>query len=308
VRCIEFAPERTRSSNLLIARDAGINRISLGIQTLSPDILRSMGRIGASPEVSLRALDRAIQGGFGEVNVDLIFGLGRETPESFHRGLQVLLAREPDTVTVQLGHDSRISRIYADRNHRRAVENAYVAYVRRTLLRIDRTFPAYRSHLRPGVCLLVHRKMSRPWNQWLDFYSCLDRDLISTLGLGPMAHSRMVGHLAYQCQHGTRDPDTPNYVFHSLSEELSVFIDAACSLAAHGRFRLEALRDRFGAVPQSLLDEIDRLEQAGFLSRAGEDWVGWRGARNPLMQAVDRLAQECRRPTLGRHLPERRFG
>lgn len=295
VRCIEFAPERTRATNLAIARSAGIHRLSLGVQTLTPGLLPSLGRSGASPEVSLRALELVQQAGFQEVNIDLIFGLAGETPETFHRGLEALLAREPDTITVQLVHDSKIAQVYWNLGHRRSVEDAYLDYVRKRLLSIHRAFPAYRSHLRPGVCVLVHRRMMRPWDQWLDFFSCLDRDLISTLGLGPMAHSRLVGRLAYQCQFGARDPGTLNYVFHTLTEELETFIDVACTLAVQGRFCLEDLRQRFGAIPPRLLQEIECLEQEGRLSRAGEEWVGGKGAKNPLMPAVDRLAQECRR-------------
>lgn len=295
VRCIEFAPERTRATNLAIVRSAGIGRLSLGVQTLTPGLLPSLGRPGASPEVSLRALELVQQAGFQEVNLDLIFGLAGETPETFHRGLEVLLAREPDTITVQLVHDSKIAQVYGDRDHRRSVEDAYVDYVRKALLAIHRTFPAYRSHLRPGVCVLAHRRMTRPWDQWLDFFSCLDRDLISTLGLGPMAHSRLLGRLAYQCQFGARDPDTLNYVFHTLTEELEASMDAACALATRGRFRLEDVRRRVGPVPPRLLEEIANLERQGRLARSGEEWVGWRGTENPLMPAVDRLAWECRR-------------
>ncbi|HOU54272.1 MAG TPA: radical SAM protein [Myxococcota bacterium] len=305
VRCIEFAPERTRTTNLAIARSAGINRLSLGVQTLTPGLLSSLGRPGASPEIALRALELVRQAGFQEVNLDLIFGLAGETPETFHRGLEVLLAREPDTITVQLVHDSKIAQVYGDRDHRRSVEDAYVDYVRRTLPSIHRSFPAYQGHLRPGVCVLVHRRMTRPWDQWLDFFSCLDRDLISTLGLGPMAHSRLEGRLAYQCQFGAREPGALNYVFHRLTEELAAFIDTACALATQGRFRLEDVQQRIGSVPPRLLEEIAHLERQGRLVRAGEEWVGWKGAQNPLMPAVDRLALECRRIRLNPDTPWR---
>ncbi len=308
VRCIEFAPERTRPSNLGIARDAGINRVSLGIQTLSPGILPSLGRPGAFPETSLRALDLVHRAGFPEVNVDLIFGLGAETPEDFHRGLASLLSQEPDTVTIQLVHDSKISQVFSDRQHRHLVEERYVRYVRDLLGSIEDAFPDYRGHLRPGVCVLVHRKLARPWDQWLDFFSCLDRDFVSTLGLGPMAHSRLLGRLGYQCQFGARDPSEQNYVFHWYTVELEAFIEAACSLAVQGRIRLDELRTGPDKVPPSLARALERLEQEGLLSRDGVEWRETTESANPLMPEVQRLAEACRRTRLGEFGQRRRSG
>lgn len=54
--------------------DAGINRLSLGVQSFSADSLQALGRIH-SPEEAKRAVEQAMVVGFNSVNLDLMYGL-----------------------------------------------------------------------------------------------------------------------------------------------------------------------------------------------------------------------------------------
>jgi oxygen-independent coproporphyrinogen-3 oxidase len=59
-------------------RAAGINRLSLGVQSLQDDKLKTLGRIHGSKE-ALRAIEMGKEAGF-RLNVDLMFGLPDQTP------------------------------------------------------------------------------------------------------------------------------------------------------------------------------------------------------------------------------------
>ncbi len=57
---------------------AGINRISIGVQSFHAEQLKRLGRIH-TPDEAYRALDIARQAGFDNINIDLMFGLPQQT-------------------------------------------------------------------------------------------------------------------------------------------------------------------------------------------------------------------------------------
>jgi oxygen-independent coproporphyrinogen III oxidase len=89
-----FTPEVARAW-----RAAGVNRLSLGAQTFHADTLRWMGRLHG-PDGPVRAMETARAAGFGDVSVDLIFGLparlGRDWADDLFRALLL----EPEHVSL----------------------------------------------------------------------------------------------------------------------------------------------------------------------------------------------------------------
>jgi len=59
-------------------KNAGINRLSIGIQSLQNDKLTTLGRIH-NRDHALRAIENAIKAGFDSINVDLMYGLPGQT-------------------------------------------------------------------------------------------------------------------------------------------------------------------------------------------------------------------------------------
>lgn len=55
-------------------RQAGVNRLSIGVQSFEPQLLNALGRIH-DDEQARRAVDTAQQAGFNNINLDLMFGL-----------------------------------------------------------------------------------------------------------------------------------------------------------------------------------------------------------------------------------------
>ncbi|NPA32594.1 MAG: radical SAM family heme chaperone HemW [Aquificae bacterium] len=70
---VECNPEDYKKEDYERLLDAGVNRVSLGVQSFSEKGLRALGRKHSREEV-LRALERVLGTGFRSVNVDLIWG------------------------------------------------------------------------------------------------------------------------------------------------------------------------------------------------------------------------------------------
>ena len=87
---VECNPNGLTADLLEGYREAGVNRLSIGAQTLDRRGLRTLGRQHESTD-TLAALDAARDAGFDNVSLDLIFGWPGQTPESWTRDLSVLL-------------------------------------------------------------------------------------------------------------------------------------------------------------------------------------------------------------------------
>lgn len=72
-------------------REAGINRLSLGVQSFSDDSLQALGRIHSGAD-AVAAIGQAQQLGFARLNLDLMHGLPGQTPEMAMADLQQALA------------------------------------------------------------------------------------------------------------------------------------------------------------------------------------------------------------------------
>lgn len=88
---IECSPETLTADHLEAFRRHRIGRISMGIQSLSDDVLTRTNR-GHSGDAALRALDTLLAAGH-MVNVDLIYGLPGQTEESFRRDFRTVAER-----------------------------------------------------------------------------------------------------------------------------------------------------------------------------------------------------------------------
>lgn len=70
---LEVNPENIKAENLAAWKQMGINRLSIGIQSLSDDELKWMNR-SHNAALSVECVAMALDAGFADLNVDLIFG------------------------------------------------------------------------------------------------------------------------------------------------------------------------------------------------------------------------------------------
>lgn len=96
---IEVDPRVTTAAQLALLRGMGFNRLSMGVQDFTPAVQAAVNRI--QPVETTRALfDGARALGFGSINIDLIYGLPRQTRDSFAETVDTVIAMRPDRVAV----------------------------------------------------------------------------------------------------------------------------------------------------------------------------------------------------------------
>jgi len=78
---------------------AGFNRASLGVQDFDPDVQRAVNRI-QSVEQTLAIIEACRTHGLQSVNVDLIYGLPKQSLEGFSRTLDITLEARPDRLAI----------------------------------------------------------------------------------------------------------------------------------------------------------------------------------------------------------------
>ena len=80
-------------------RQAGYERVSFGVQSFDPAVLKSLGRVH-TPDQAATAVSVARQTGFRSINIDLIFGTPGETNVSWRDTVDRALALEPDHLSL----------------------------------------------------------------------------------------------------------------------------------------------------------------------------------------------------------------
>jgi len=80
-------------------RSLGVNRLSLGVQSLHDDELATLGRIHTAAEAR-EAYDTARQTGFDNVNLDLIYGLPRQTMTAWQDTVREAIVLRPDHLSL----------------------------------------------------------------------------------------------------------------------------------------------------------------------------------------------------------------
>lgn len=78
----EANPSHLSKEKLLLLREAGVNRISFGVQVFDDDLLEKIGRTHRVRDV-FQTIDLAKEVGFQNINADLIYSLPGQTIESF---------------------------------------------------------------------------------------------------------------------------------------------------------------------------------------------------------------------------------
>jgi oxygen-independent coproporphyrinogen-3 oxidase len=85
--CIETSPETVDAEKVAVLREAGFQRVSLGVQSFVAEELRQVNRRFDFP-LHRQAIDLIGRAGFSHFNVDLIYGLPGQTPASWRYSLE----------------------------------------------------------------------------------------------------------------------------------------------------------------------------------------------------------------------------
>jgi oxygen-independent coproporphyrinogen-3 oxidase len=95
---VECNPEDASAERFATWRAAGVTRVSFGVQSMVPHVLRALGRAHDPASVG-RAVALARDAGFASWNLDLIYGGAGESVDDWARTLDAVLALDPPHVS-----------------------------------------------------------------------------------------------------------------------------------------------------------------------------------------------------------------
>jgi putative oxygen-independent coproporphyrinogen III oxidase len=83
----EANPNELSKEKLQLLKEAGVNRLSFGVQTFDDELLQKIGRTHRQLDV-LQTIETAKEIGFTNISIDLMYGLPGQTLEQFRRTLE----------------------------------------------------------------------------------------------------------------------------------------------------------------------------------------------------------------------------
>eukprot|EP01031_Cornospumella_fuschlensis_P007753 gene7753-9591_t len=96
---VEIDPRRITPDHIAALREIGANRASLGVQDTNPRVQLAIHRI--QPHHLNKTAVRWLRAeGFESINVDLIYGLPLQTPETYAKTIEDVLGLNPDRLSV----------------------------------------------------------------------------------------------------------------------------------------------------------------------------------------------------------------
>lgn len=92
---VEMAPSTVKPDKLKVMKDLGVTRISMGVQSFNPTLLKELGRLH-SPSQIYKAYEMIRSAGFENVNLDLIFAIPNQTLGDWEADLKEAFRLAPE--------------------------------------------------------------------------------------------------------------------------------------------------------------------------------------------------------------------
>ncbi|KAA0694629.1 oxygen-independent coproporphyrinogen III oxidase [Halopseudomonas laoshanensis] len=96
---IEIDPREADWSTMGMLREVGFNRVSFGVQDIDPAVQRAVNRL-QSLEQTQAIMDAARALEYRSINIDLIYGLPKQSPASFARTVEAIIDLHPDRLSI----------------------------------------------------------------------------------------------------------------------------------------------------------------------------------------------------------------
>lgn len=256
---VECNPDSMTDALLTTLKDAGVNRLSIGVQSAHDDELRMLGRRHTFAEAQ-HAIGRAQDVGFDNISLDLMYGLPGQSQAYFMQSVEALLALSPahlSCYSLKLEPGTPMGRENPVLPDGDAQADLYLALC-------DRLRQAGFEHYeisnwsRPGR---ASRHNSRYWT------------LSDYLGLGPGAHSYVAGRrfaepssLTAFCQHAQTvdEEDIPDFCPHS--EYIMLRLRTAAGVD------VQDFRTRFGRDFAPYAAHLAALQKPGLTEQTQTGW------------------------------------
>lgn len=185
---VEVHPNYTQDAHLLALRNAGFNRISLGVQDFDPAVQFIINRIQTF-EQTKKVVDAARALGYTSVNFDLIYGLPKQTTDSIAFTMQYVQQLMPDRIAfysyAHVPWKSKGQRRYTDEDVPKAAEKlAMYAAGSKHLQQLGYTHIGMDHFALPGDGLLLAHEQGNLHRNFMG-YTTTNHKLV--IGLGTSA-------------------------------------------------------------------------------------------------------------------------
>lgn len=219
VKRIELNPSGVSAQKLKIMKEFGLNRISLGVQSLTKKALDGAGR----PFIGFQKLQETVRlvrtAGLEDINMDLILGLPEEDYSQFEKGLRKVCELQPSQIMIYVLNEP--NREYLAKypqldlaDFQKKVENMVLSFVESSFLdeikRSNYTLIPGKEHVNYKYFTLVRNDISA-----ISWLSEMDRYInISTLVIGKKGTANILGDLIYE---RVADFDTTHPIYKAIA-------------------------------------------------------------------------------------------
>lgn len=98
-KSVELDPRRLSEAHIKAFADMGITRASFGVQDCDPEVQKAIHRVQPH-SMNIEAMELLRKHGYDSVNLDLIYGLPLQSPDSFSRTLDQVLELKPNRFAI----------------------------------------------------------------------------------------------------------------------------------------------------------------------------------------------------------------
>jgi len=96
---IEIDPRGVSRETVALLAELGFNRVSIGVQDFDAEVQKAVNRL-QSEKQTLSVMRAVRENGFKSINIDLIYGLPKQTLEGFRRTLDAVVESSPDRIAL----------------------------------------------------------------------------------------------------------------------------------------------------------------------------------------------------------------
>ena len=274
-RSVEVSPGTITREKVLLLKKRGINRLSMGIQSIDEEVMRSSNRLHIPFELLKEIIGFIKKQDFKEFNVDLLAGLPDDTIEKFKTGLERMMELSVPSIIVYFYRHQEWR--FKDKEWCRKFFDYKAPYEREELFEALKGLAKRHNYLFPEVSpyydcwafvkkghkLIVDLSVPRLWGV-----------KNSILGIGMVSQS-FVGHSSeyYPCNNevGSIDFGDSKYKCVSFSEDYDMRDFMVRSLDAKGKVSMSEFRKIFKKeMLEVFREEIDALKKLGKVKIEGD--------------------------------------
>jgi oxygen-independent coproporphyrinogen-3 oxidase len=258
---LEANPGTFEAEKFRAFRAAGVNRLSIGIQSFNPAHLKSLGRIHDDTEA--RAAIDIARANFDNFNLDLMYGLPRQTPQDAIADIETALAFAPPHLSAY--HLTLEPNTYFHRYPPVLPDDDATAIMQEAIE--ARLAAAGYRHYETSAFALPGRQARHNMNYWT---------FADYLGIGAGAHSKISfpGRIARQARYKQPAQYMENAAAgDAIQEEHDVAADEVGfefmlnALRLTGGFPLVLFEERAGVPLTVVLKQLEAAQQRGLIER-----------------------------------------